>query len=270
MPEAPEVEAVARALRPLVEGRRIRNARVVHKAGVRPQSAATFTRKLRASRIERVIRCGKYLLLELSRGVLVMHFKFDGQLLFFDKAPPPHIHVDVLLHMDRGILAFVDQRHLGTITWHADVSSVPSLRKLGVDVLSREMSAEVFAAALRESRNAIKPLLMDQTRIAGIGNIYSSEILWAASIDPRRQANRLQAAECRRLHNAVVNVIRRAVECCSNPPPDFRDPNWWFTGLERMLRVYQREGKPCRRCRNAIRRIRQDGRSSYFCSYCQR
>jgi formamidopyrimidine-DNA glycosylase len=269
MPEAPEVEAVARALRPLVEGRTIRSARVLHSAGVRPQTSATIARNVRGQRIENVSRRGKYLLLDLASGVLVAHFKFDGQLLFFDDAPPRGTHVDVLLKLDRGTLGFVDQRHLGTMTWHLNADAVPALRKLGVDVMSREFTSAAFAKRIGESKKPIKPLLMEQSRIAGIGNIYSSEILWHAQIDPRRRGDRLAVDDWRRLHNAVVKVIQRAVECCSNPPPNFRDTEWWFTGLDKLLRVYQREGEPCRRCGNAIRRIQQDGRSSYFCVHCQ-
>jgi formamidopyrimidine-DNA glycosylase len=269
MPEAPEVEAVVRALRPVVQGRTIRSARVAHRFGVGRQIPATFLRRVCGQRIQNVFRRGKYLLLELTRGTLVVHFKFDGQLLFFDNAPPCGTHVDVLLKLDRGTLAFVDQRHLGTMTWHLNADAVPALRKLGVDVLSRKFNPKLFANKLCESKKPIKPLLMDQSRIAGVGNIYSSEILWHARIDPRRRADRLAAGDWRRLHNAVVNVIRRAVECCSNPPPDFRDTEWWFTGLDKILRVYQREGEPCRRCGSAIRRIQQDGRSTYFCAHCQ-
>jgi formamidopyrimidine-DNA glycosylase len=269
MPEAPEVEAVVRALRPLVQGRTIRSARVVHRVGVGRQAPVTFARHVRGQRIESVSRRGKYLLLKLTRGTLLVHFKFDGKLLFFDDAPPRETHVDVLLKLDRGTLAFVDQRHLGTMTWHLNADVVPALSKLGIDVLSRGFTRAELANKIGESKKPIKPVLMEQTRIAGIGNIYSSEILWRARIDPRRRADRFAARDWRRQHNAVVNVIRRAVECCSNPPPDFRDTEWWFTGLDKILRVYQREGEPCRRCGSAIRRIQQDGRSTYFCAHCQ-
>jgi formamidopyrimidine-DNA glycosylase len=200
---------------------------------------------------------------------LVLHFKFDGQLLFFDGPVPRNTHVDVVLQLDRGKLGFVDQRHLGTMTWHQNAATIPGLRRLGVEVLSREFTALTLTAILYNANKPIKTLLIDQSKIAGIGNIYSSEILWHARIDPRRLAKRVSAADAQRLHNAVVNVIRRAVECCSNPPPNFRDTEWWFTGLEKLLRVYQREGRPCRRCANLVRRIEQDGRSSYFCAHCQ-
>ncbi len=116
----------------------------------------------------------------------------------------------------------------------------------------------------------MKLVLTDQTRIAGIGNIYSSESLWRARLDPRRRAGTLRVPEIRRLHKAVVSVLKRALECCRNPSPDFRDPEWWFAGLDRILAVYGRKGEPCRRCDGKIRRIAQAGRSTFYCPACQK
>jgi len=141
--------------------------------------------------------------------------------------------------------------------------------------LPRPRKADILSRSDRPAKIA----LIDQTRIAGIGNIYSSESLWRARIDPRRAANSLRAAEIRRLHKGVVSVLRRALECCRNPAPDFREPDWWFTGLYRILAVYGREGKPCCRCgrlpagrqgrHGKIRRIAQAQRSTFYCPGCQ-
>jgi formamidopyrimidine-DNA glycosylase len=116
----------------------------------------------------------------------------------------------------------------------------------------------------------LKEFLPDQSKIAGIGNIYSAEALWHARLDPRRPANSLSRTDSAKLHKAIVSVLRRALECCLDPAPDFRDPRWWFQGLEKILRAYQREGLPCRRCGRAIRRIEQGGRSTYCCLHCQK
>jgi formamidopyrimidine-DNA glycosylase len=123
---------------------------------------------------------------------------------------------------------------------------------------------------LATSRRPLKEFLLDQSRVAGIGNIYSSESLWHARLNPRRRANTLTPKEALRLHKAIVSVLSRALECCLHPAPDFRDPEWWFQGLEKMLRVYGREGKPCRRCKAPIQRIAQGGRSTYYCRRCQK
>lgn len=115
---------------------------------------------------------------------------------------------------------------------------------------------------------------MDQSRIGGLGNIYSNEALWRARLSPRRRSDRVSPSEIRALYNAIVGVLQAALECCLAPRPDFRDPQWWFQGLERILRVYGRAGRPCRRCgqraSGGIRRITQSGRSTYFCPRCQK
>jgi formamidopyrimidine-DNA glycosylase len=136
--------------------------------------------------------------------------------------------------------------------------------------LSNDFTAVRFAELLAGSKRPLKDFLLDQTHVAGIGNIYSCESLWHARLDPRRRANSLKPAETRRLHKAIVSVLKRALECCLQPAPDFRDAAWWFQGLEKILRVYGCEGQPCRRCGEPIQRVEQGGRSTYFCKRCQR
>jgi formamidopyrimidine-DNA glycosylase len=274
MPELPEVEAVARALRPLVQGRTIRRARVLHPIAVRPscgrgarRAAQDLAARLRGRRITRASRRGKYLLLELDRGCVVMHFRLDGQLVWFDSHALSG-HIDVAFDLDSGTLGFVDRRHFGRVQLLAEPDDLPGIRALGVDPLTPEFTAEKLAEILRSSR-PLKLLLLDQARIAGLGNIYSAEALWRARLDPRRRAHRVLPAEAVRLHKAIVAVLHRALECCLHPAPDFRDPGWWFQGLEAILRVYGREGLPCRRCSAAVRRIEQGGRSTYACFRCQ-
>jgi formamidopyrimidine-DNA glycosylase len=273
MPEAPEVEAVAIALRPLVKGTCVLRVRVRHAIAAKPQSAGFLNRNISGAQIADVERRGKYLLLALDRGCVSMHFKFDGQLLWFDApadAMSRGIHWDVGFEFENGMLGFVDQRHLGRVHWLAKPEDSPGIKALGVDAFSTQFTLSWLSEICRERPRALKMLLMDQKRIAGVGNIYSSESLWRARLSPFRRSDLLAAAETRRLHKAVVSVLARALECCLNPPPDFRNSQWWFTGLEKILRVYDREGLPCRRCRSKIRRVEQGGRSTYFCAHCQR
>jgi formamidopyrimidine-DNA glycosylase len=279
MPELPEVEAVARTLRPLVERRRIRCVHVLHPIATKPQKASQLARLAEGQRIHTVERKGKYILLTLDRGVLTLHFRLDGQLVWFGNArkmlrranqPEDGVHVDVALELDKGVLGFADRRHFGRVHAWESTEACPSLRELGVDALSPEFRPRLFADLLAASKRPLKEFLLDQTRISGIGNIYSSESLWHARLDPRRRANTLKPAEARRLHKAIVSVLTRALECCLHPAPDFRDPEWWFQGLESILRAYNREGKPCRRCGKAIQRIEQGGRSTYYCLHCQK
>jgi formamidopyrimidine-DNA glycosylase len=279
MPELPEVEAVARTLRPLVERRRIRCVHALHAIATKPQSPSHLARMAEGQRIRSVQRKGKYLWLQLERGIVTLHFKLDGQLLWFSNAKKMFevanqeesgVHVDVAFELDKGVLGFADGRHFGRVLVYESEESCPALARLGVDSVSSDFTPAHFAELLTRSRRPLKEFLLDQTRVAGIGNIYSCESLWHAKLDPRRRANSLSPAEARRLHKAIVSVLARALECCLHPPPDFRDAEWWFQGLEKILRVYDREEKPCRRCGHSIKRIAQGGRSTYFCAHCQK
>jgi formamidopyrimidine-DNA glycosylase len=276
MPELPEVEAVARALGPLVEGRKIQRCRVLHTIAVRPpsgrgekQTAAAIQRGVRGQRICAVERRGKYLILVLERGYLVLHFRLDGRLLWLDSDKVSG-HVDVMFQTPHGTLGFADRRHFGRVQLTSSLDEIPAIRSLGVEPLSKEFSPALLVRMLRASQQPLKHFLLDQEKIAGIGNIYSSEAMWRARLNPHMRANRLNQAQARRLHKAIVDVLHRAVECCLDPLPDFRDADWWFQGLEGVLRVYGREGKTCHACGSVIRRIKQGGRSTFLCAHCQR
>jgi formamidopyrimidine-DNA glycosylase len=279
MPELPEVEAVTQTVRPLVRDSTIRCVHVFHPIATKPQSPAEVARSAQKQTIRGVTRLGKYLLLELDRGILVIHFRLDGRLLWFGSAEelftmanrePQNVHVDIALELGRGVLGFADRRHFGRVHFFEARQACSGLRSLGVDALAREFTPRHFRSLLSESRRPLKEFLLDQARVAGIGNIYSAESMWHARIDPRRRANSLSVNEAARLHKAIVSVLRRALECCLHPPPDFRDPKWWFQGIEKILRAYGREDQPCRRCGQPIQRIEQGGRSTYFCKRCQK
>jgi formamidopyrimidine-DNA glycosylase len=279
MPELPEVEAVAQTLRPLVERRKIRCVHVLHPIATKPQAPSQVARVAEGQRIESVQRKGKYLWLQLPNGIVTFHFKLDGQLLWFSNAKKmlevanqkeSRVHVDVAFELDKGVLGFADRRHFGRVLVWDSAEAYPSIAQLGVDAISPAFTAKRFAELLAASKRPLKEFLLDQTRIAGIGNIYSCESLWHARLNPFRPANSLEPAESRRLHKAIVSVLARALECCLHPPPDFRDATWWFQGLEKILRVYDREGEPCQRCGHEIKRIARGGRSTYFCAHCQK
>ena len=279
MPELPEVEAVVRTLRPLVQRQRIRCVHVLHPIAVKPQSAAKLAEFARSRRIQRVARRGKYILLVLDRGILTLHFRLDGQLIWFSNAKELFekanqsengVHVDVAFELGNGVLGFADRRHFGRVYSWNSAEECSGITSLGTDALSREFTSQHLRELLAASSRPLKDFLLDQTRIAGLGNIYSCESLWRARLDPRRRANTVKAQEARRLHKAIVSVLARALECCLHPAPDFRDAACWFQGLEKILRAYGREGKPCRRCGAPIQRIEQSGRSTYCCRRCQK
>ena len=277
MPELPEVEAVVRTLRPLVQGQRIRCVRIFHPIAVTPQSASRLAELATDRRIERVERKGKYLLLMLDRGLLTLHFRLDGQLVWFAdgkelfmraNAKENAVHVDVAFELTNGVLGFADRRHFGRVYGWDSPQNSPGIASLGVDALSKDFTVATLRKLLAASVRPLKDFLLDQTRVAGLGNIYSCESLWHARLDPRRRAKSLKPEEAKRLHKAIVSVLRRALECCLQPAPDFRDSQWWFQGLEKILRAYGRER--CPRCGAAIQRIEQGGRSTYWCRRCQK
>jgi formamidopyrimidine-DNA glycosylase len=279
MPELPEVEAVAQTLRPLVAGKTIHCVHVLHPIAIKPQKPAQLVLNAEKQAIRAVTRRGKYLLLELDRGFLSLHFRLDGQLLWFSDGkelaakanrPPHDIHVDVAFEFDHGVLGFADRRHFGRVHFFESSGVSDGLKFLGVDALSKEFTPACFTQLLSRSRRPLKEFLLDQTRVAGIGNIYSCESMWHAKLDPRRSANSLSKIEAAKLHKAIVSVLRRALECCLHPAPDFRNPSWWFQGLEAILRAYGLEDQACKRCGELIQRIEQGGRSTYFCKHCQR
>src|SRR6267143_1869775 len=246
MPELPEVEAVVRTLRPLVRGQRIRCVHVLHPIATKPQGAVHLSRFAEDQRIRSVELNGKYVLLLLDRGLLTMHFRLDGQLVWFSNAKEflmcanrtkSGVHVDVALELENGILGFADRRHFGRVHAWESIAKCPRLAVLVIDALSRSLTPIRFSELLYRSKRPLKDFLLDQSHVAGIGNIYSCESLWHARLHPRRRAHTLKPEEARRLHKAIVSVLRRALECCLHPAPDFRNPQWWFQGLETILRA---------------------------------
>jgi formamidopyrimidine-DNA glycosylase len=229
--------------------------------------------------IQRVERKGKYVILVLDRGLLTLHFRLDGQVVWFSNAAElleranakeNGVHVDVALELGNGVLGFADRRHFGRVHAWDGFEDSPGLASLGIDALAKEFTLARFRELLAPSARSLKDFLLDQTRVAGLGNIYSCESLWHARLDPRRRAKSLKPEEARRLHKAIVSVLARALECCLHPAPDLRDSKWWFQGLEKILRAYGREGEPCRRCGVLIQRIEQGGRSTFWCRRCQK
>src|SRR5229473_8264972 len=237
MPELPEVEAVVRTLRPLLQDRRIRCVHVLHPIATKPQSPSQVARLALGRYIRSVDRKGKYVLLSLDRGLLTMHFRLDGQLVWFSNATELFeranqrengVHVDVAFELDKGVLGFADRRHFGRVHAWESADDCSGLSVVGIEAISRDFTSSRFAELLSASKRPLKDFLLDQAHIAGIGNIYSCEALWRARLHPRRRANTLRPEEAGRLHKAIVSVLKRALECCVHPAPNFRAPDWWF------------------------------------------
>jgi formamidopyrimidine-DNA glycosylase len=275
MPELPEVEHVVRALRVAITGRRIISAEL-KLARIAPEaSASQFKRRLRGALINGVSRRGKYILIELDNNrVLLTHLRMTGKFvcLTIDQTLPGHAHVIFYLDDERR-LVFCDMRQFGrmVVVATSKLGKNRQLSELAPEPLSAEFSLEYFCATLARSRRSLKQLLLDQTKILGLGNIYAAESLFLARISPFAVAAKLSQQRAVRLHEAIGKILAEAIEGGSTLRIDLQDETSSYIGTsERFWRVYERQGEPCVRCGTKIRRTVQGGRSTYFCSRCQR
>jgi formamidopyrimidine-DNA glycosylase len=272
MPELPEVEAVVRRLEPLVTGRTIRSVAVRAPRTIRPASVSGFARALTGARIEGLARRGKCLLFSVCRPrreptLLVGHLGMTGRMAVEAADAPLPGHVVVLLGLGGTRLTFQDVRRFGRLT----LGDAP-IRGLGPEPLGDSFDDATFADALGRSRRPVKVLLLDQSVIAGVGNIYASEALYRAGLSPARRADRVSRPEAVRLRDALRAVLAEAVErqlSRMGAGPAFHHPFGGEEASAACFQVYERAGMPCGACASAVRRIVQVGRSSYFCPRCQ-
>jgi formamidopyrimidine-DNA glycosylase len=276
MPELPEVELVARHLGELITGRVIERARLL-RAGLAPDHPpAQFARLLRGARFEDVARRGKHILAHLDTGqTLITHLRMSGRFLYLNAASPAVPHTHAVFDFDDGHrLLFTDQRHFGLmrIAPQAGLESLEMLSKLGPEPFDQSFDDSYLRAALGGSRQSIKLFLLDQTRLAGLGNIYAAEALHRAGINPQRPAAEISGARAARLRRAILEVLSEAIAAGSTLRVDPRELDAAYVGgeYEKSWRVYDREGEPCPVCRASIRRFTQGGRSTYYCPRCQR
>jgi formamidopyrimidine-DNA glycosylase len=275
MPELPEVEHVVRALRRAVVGQRILAADINLPRILAAPSPSTFKRKLRASRIDQISRRGKYILFQLDSGqVLMVHLRMTGKFLCVgpDQALPPYPHV--VFYLDDGRrLVFCDMRQFGRMRLGREdaLAALPQISMLAPEPLEKDFTFDYFLETLSRSRRSLKQLLLDQTKILGLGNIYASEALFLARISPLKSAHSLSKARALRLHQAIRDVLEEAIAAGSTLKIDLSDGNEaYFGSTERFWRVYERAAEPCVNCGRGIRRVVQGGRSTYFCPRCQR
>ncbi len=274
MPELPEVEHVVRALRPVIVGRRILATELNLKRIASGTSRSVFDRKLRNLRVTAVGRRGKYILIEFETGrVLMTHLRMTGKFvcLSIDDSLPPYAHV--VFHLDdERRLVFCDMRQFGRMRIFANPGRLPKeLLALAPEPLSDDFTLEYFRETLSRSRRTLKQLLLDQTKVLGLGNIYAVEALFLAGVNPLKAADSLSKPRANRLYQAIREVLREAIDAGSTLRIDMSDGNGSYFGtIERFWRVYEREGEPCVNCGAKIRRIVHGGRSTYFCPRCQK
>jgi formamidopyrimidine-DNA glycosylase len=275
VPELPEVETVVRTLRPRLVGARMR---AVWTSGLplrlaRPVQKAALARLSRDAVIRAVRRRGKYIVIDLERAegaaALLVHLGMTGRLRVQTAREPRDRHTHVIWSLaDGSELRFVDPRRFGLVRAARDAATLPELRGLGPDPLA-DLDAAGLGTALASSRAPVKAFLLDQRRVAGLGNIYVCEALFRAGVHPTTPAHR-----ARRRAVELVDGIRAALELGianrGTTLRDYVDADGGAGGNQQALLVYGREGEPCRRCGEAIRRRVDAGRSTFFCARCQR
>lgn len=273
MPELPEAETIVRGLRPHLIGRRIADVEVVHSDVLRIAPEA-FRPAVTGRTFEAVERRGKNVLMRLSGGrVLAVNLGMTGRLLPLpagasDAPDATHPAVRFLLE-GGGALVFDDTRRFGTVECLGSAEWSARSARIGPEPLARGYSARDLHDALLRSRSPVRSWLLDQRRIAGVGNIYANEALYQAGIDPRRPARDVREDEARRLHRALRRVLREAIDSGGTTLRDYRTADGEQGRYARALRVYGREGLPCGRCGSTVERVVLTNRSAFLCPGCQ-
>lgn len=276
MPELPEVDLVARTLHQLVASRPIRSAELKRERLAPSTTPAEFAEFLANSKIESVIRRGKHLIFDLDNSkTLIVHLRMSGRFSLLDAEDEDPKFTHAVFHFDGGQrLVFDDQRHFGLmkIVNTGELHTAKELAKLAPEPFGDEFNPAYLRAQMQSSTRSLKEFLLDQTKVTGLGNIYAAEALFVAGINPELRANKLSRPRSILLFNAIVAVLTEAIELSrqGETDPKIIDGRYFSDNAERQWLVYDREGQPCVNCNSPIVRLKQGGRSTYFCRKCQR
>ena len=273
MPELPEVETTVRLLRRDLIGRRIRAAEASWLRSLGGMTRARFGRSVVGCRLTKLWRRGKFVVMDLERdaraaGHLIVHLRMSGRLFVAAPGEPAEDWTRVRLDLDRGALVFVDVRKFGRFLFRPDTQ--PLFEHLGPEPLSDEFTRAWLRQALRSRKRLLKPLLLDQSFLAGLGNIYVDESLHTARLHPEARSDRVSAPCADRLHAAIRHTLEAAIEREGSSFDTFyRTPQGQPGAYQHQFRVYGRAGKPCPQCQRPIRRIVVGQRGTHLCTRCQ-
>jgi formamidopyrimidine-DNA glycosylase len=262
VPELPEVETVVRTLAPKLTGRRILDARFTSHHVVR-QKFSALRAHVRNQAVKSVERHGKFIVIQLGQGVLCVHLGMTGKLLL-DSEPSPYARA--IFELDQGLLVYDDIRHFGRIEWSPKLPHRAAA--LGPDALT--ISLPDFRERLKKRHARIKPLLLNQRFLRGMGNIYTDEALFEARIHPRAMASSLSKTRATRLHQAMVDILATAIRLKGSSISDYVDADGNQGSFQLQHQVYGRAGEPCSICATPIRRIVLGQRGTHYCPKCQR
>jgi formamidopyrimidine-DNA glycosylase len=270
MPELPEVETTVRALRPNIVGQTIIDFYTNCPSHIKHSDIKTFRKQIKGSTIQSINRRGKYLVMALNDSLtLIIHLRMSGHLSVVNHSEPIHKHDRTFFYLQNGKdLRFRDQRKFGTVDLVHHTEEV--LGRLGPEPLQNSFTSTVLWRQLKGRRRAIKPLLLDQHVIAGIGNIYADEALFYANIHPTRAADSLTVKEIEALHSAIQKVLTLGIEREGASIDTYIKPDSTRGEMQNALAVFRRNGEPCYVCHSDIQRIVLGGRSTHFCPHCQK
>ena len=272
MPELPEVETVRRRLEPLLAGRRFDRVEILDPRLTRPDDPLEVAAELVGERVEAVDRRGKYLMLRFESGrVLLVHLRMTGSLLHVDGRAEDDLHRRARIELDDGTeLVYRDVRRFGTWLLAEPGEAEPYLQaRLGREPLAAAFTTRRLGEALAGRRAPVKAAILDQRRLAGVGNIYADEALWRARIHPQRPAGELDEEELRALHSGIRAALKAGIARQGATLRDYRTPDGGSGRMQHEFKVYGREGEPCERCGRPIEKTRAAGRGTWFCPGCQ-
>jgi formamidopyrimidine-DNA glycosylase len=269
MPELPEVEVTRRGIAPHLTGRRISGVAVRESRLRWPVPREVHA--LAGRTVRTIRRRGKYLVVDCGDGHLILHLGMSGSLRVLPPGTPALKHDHFDLELGDRVLRLRDPRRFGAVLWTTgDADAHPLLAHLGIEPLSRGLDARRLHALTRAHRTSIKTFLMDGRRIVGVGNIYASESLFRAGINPRKPAHRLTFEQCERLAKAIKDTLRAAIKAGGSTLRDFVGADGAAGYFQNRYWVYDRAGQKCRRCGTLVRKVLQGQRSTYYCVTCQK
>jgi formamidopyrimidine-DNA glycosylase len=271
MPELPEVETIRRHLEPFVVGRRLQKLEIRDPLWCEPAPPETLDDAVRGKRVETLGRRGKYLTWSFEDEVhLVMHLRMTGNLLLIGDEPPPYVRV--LMPLDSGeTIAFTDPRRFGTGVVLLGDGALEDYfaRRLGVEPLSPHFTTDALRALAQNRKQPVKAFLLNQERLAGVGNIYADEALFKARIHPQRPVGTLKRPQLDALRQAVIESLEAGIDSRGASIDDYRQPDGAQGMFQTKFQVHLREGEPCIRCGTTIKKMRAAGRGTYVCEKCQ-
>lgn len=272
MPELPEVETIVRSLRPMLEGKEIQKVEIGYSPIIEYPDAETFAAELIGRKIEKVDRRGKYIVIDVTGDeLLITHLRMSGRLVYLHKDAEVEKHTHVIISLDDDHqLRFIEVRKFGRMFLipKDELAKAKGFATLGPEPL--EMTFEEFNQRLIGRRTKIKPLVLNQEFIAGVGNIYVDEALFLSQIHPEQTADTLSLEKKQKLFQAIQDVLRKGIKNRGTSKRDYVDGFGQVGGNQEYLKVYGREGENCYICGSEIIRIKVGGRSSHLCPECQR